>query len=70
MTTGMAVELFLDWARNAEGDVNITPNAEVKGIEFFAPGEQGYLAAYPQFSESFPRWSSLWVGYAKYKFWW
>ena len=68
MATGIAVELFLDWDRDAEGDVTVTPNDEVRGIWFFAPGEQGYLAAYPQFSESFPRWSSAWVGYAKYSF--
>ena len=68
MTSGMAVELFLDWDRDAEGDVTVTPDSEVKGIEFFAPGEKGYLTAYPQYSQSFPRWSSPWVGYTKYSF--
>jgi hypothetical protein len=68
LTTGMAVELFLDWDRDAEGDVTVTPDSEVRGIEFFTPGEKGYITAYPQFSESFPKWSSPWVGYSKYLF--
>lgn len=68
MPTGMAVELFLDWDRDAEGDVIVAPTDVVEGIEFFAPGEQGYLSAFPQFSESFPRWSSQWEGYTKYSF--
>jgi hypothetical protein len=68
MTSGMAIELFLDWDRDADGDVTVTPNDEVKGIEFFIPGEKGYLTAYPQYSQSFPRWSYPWVGYGKYSF--
>ncbi len=68
MTTGMAVELFLDWEHDAKGDVTITPDSEVRGIDFFTPGEKGYLTGYPQYSQSFPKWSSPWVGYAKYSF--
>lgn len=66
--SGLRVNLFLDWDRDDEGDVIITPTDEVMGIEFFAPGEQGYLRAYPQFSESFPRGFHLWTGYSKYRF--
>ena len=68
MTTGMAVQLFLDWDRDVEGDVTVKPDDEVTRIRFFPPGEKSYLAAYPQFSESFPKWSLPWVGYSKYKF--
>jgi hypothetical protein len=68
MQTGMMVELFLDWDRAAESDVTITPDSEVRGIEFFVPGEKGFLDAFSQYSESFPRWSYPWIGYGKYAF--
>lgn len=68
MTSGMMIDLFLDWDHDMKGDVMVSPNNEVTGIEFFVPGEKGFLAAYPQYSESFLRWSSPWVGYAKYSF--
>lgn len=68
MTTGMEVELFLVWDRDAEGDVMVTPNDEVERIGFFIPGEKGYFTAYPQYSESFPKWSYPWNGYSKYSF--
>jgi hypothetical protein len=68
MTTGMVIKLYLDWDRDAEGDVKVSPENEIITIEFFAPGEQGFLAAYPQYSESFPKWSYPWGGYTKYSF--
>jgi hypothetical protein len=70
MQTGMIVELFLDWDREADSDVTIAPDSEVRGIDFFVPGEKGFLDAFSQYSESFPRWASPWKGYDKYSFRW
>jgi hypothetical protein len=68
MHTGMMVDLFLDWDYAADSDVTIAPDSEVRGIRFFVPGEKGFLDAFSQYSESFPRWSSPWNGYGKYAF--
>ena len=68
MHTGMMVELALDWDREADSDVIIAPDSEVWRIWFFVPGEKGFLDAFSQYSESFPRWFPPWDGYGKYTF--
>jgi hypothetical protein len=64
---GMVVnlgDLKPDW----RGKISVTPDTEIRGIEFFPPGEDGFLAAYPQYTSRVTRLFSPWEGYSKYVF--
>jgi hypothetical protein len=65
LNDGMVINLGAlkpDWREK----ISVTPDTEIRGIEFFPPGEEGFIAAYPQYTSRVTRLFSPWDGYSKY----
>lgn len=65
MTSGLVINLVLD--KDWRGNVNVSPDAEIRGGKFFPPGGNGFSAAFPGDAERFQKKAVPWVGYSKYK---
>ena len=56
--------LIPDW----KGFVAVSSETDIRGVGFFPPGRDGFLSAYPAYSESFPALVVPWEGYTRYRY--
>ncbi len=65
LSSGMMLDVYP--APDRRGFVKISPDTEVEEIWFFPPEQDGYITAFPQYSEGSSIWAVPWEGYTKYK---
>ncbi len=67
ITSGTMIDLGI-LKPNWRGFVTISSDTKIRGIEFFPPGEEGFIDAHPAYSNRITRKFSSWEGYSKYPF--
>ncbi len=65
LSSGMMLDVYP--APDRRGFVKISPDTEVEEIWFFPPEQDGYITAFPQYSEGSSIWAVPWEGYTKYQ---